>query len=111
MTWTCPACDRAFATRRAHVCAPGMPLEVWLDERAPGHRRAADAVLRVAKRYRELVIEAVGVGVLIKRERTIVELRPKTRWLDMSFISSESIDDARIARTVRWARTSRTSCT
>jgi hypothetical protein len=79
-----------------------MPLPVWLDERTPGQRRAAEAVLRVAKRYRELVIEAVGVGVLIKRERTIVELRPKTKWLDVSFVSPEVIDDSRIARTVRW---------
>ncbi len=79
-----------------------MPLEVWLDERTPGQRRAAEAVLRVATRYRDLVIEAVGVGVLIKRERTLVELRPKTKWLDVSFISAEKIDDDRIARTVRW---------
>jgi hypothetical protein len=102
VTWTCPACDREFAKRRAHFCAPGMPLPVWLDERTPGQRRAAEAVLRVAKRVRGLVIEAVGVGVLIKRERTIVELRPKTKWLDMSFITAETIDDDRIARTLRW---------
>jgi hypothetical protein len=79
-----------------------MPLPVWLDERTPGQRRAAEAVLRIATRARGVVIEAVGVGVLIKRERTIVELRPKPRWLDVSFISPEVIDDDRIARTVRW---------
>jgi hypothetical protein len=102
VTWACPACDREFAKRRAHFCAPGMPLEVWLGERTPEQRRAAEAVLRVAKRYRDLVIEAVGVGVLIKRERTLVELRPKTKWLDVSFISRKTIDDDRIARAVRW---------
>jgi hypothetical protein len=84
-----------------------MPLEVWLDERTPPQRRAAAAVLRVAKRYRDLTIEAVGIGVLIKRERTLVELRPKTRWLDVSFISPAAIDDDRIARALPVAR----SCT
>lgn len=81
-----------------------MPLEVWLDERTPEQRRAAEAVLRVAKRYRDLVIEAVGVGVLIKRECTLVELRPKTKWLDVSFVSREIIDDDRIARTLAMPR-------
>jgi hypothetical protein len=56
-------------------------------------------VLAVARRRRGLVIEAVSVGVLIKRDRTIVELRPKQRWLDLSFISPAHIDSPRIART------------
>jgi hypothetical protein len=80
-----------------------MPIEVWLAERTDPQRRAAEAVLAVARRYRGLVIEAVSVGVLIKRERTIVELRPKTRWLDMSFISSHAITSDRIARELKIA--------
>jgi hypothetical protein len=79
-----------------------MPIEVWLAERTDGHRRAAEAVLAVARRYRGLAIEAVSVGILIKRERSIVELRPKTKWLDMSFISTAELTSDRIARAVRW---------
>jgi hypothetical protein len=77
-----------------------MPIEVWLDERTEPQRRAAEAVLAIARRIRGLIIEAVGVGVLIKRERTIVELRPKTRWLDLSFITKVTIHSDRIARTI-----------
>ena len=75
-----------------------MPVEVWLEERTDPQRRAAEAVLAIARRYRGLAIEAVSIGVLIKRERTIVEMRPKTRWLDLSFISPAAITSERIAR-------------
>jgi len=77
-----------------------MPIAVWLDERTEPQRRAAKAVLAVVRRYRDVIVEAVGVGVLIKRERTIIELRPKTRWLDVSFISPAVIDSKRIARAI-----------
>ena len=100
-SWTCPNCDRTFGrSNRPHVCAAGMPIEVWLAERTNPQRRAAEAVLAIARRYRGLVIEAVGVGVLIKRARTIVELRPKVRWLDLSFLSSATVTSTRIARTL-----------
>jgi len=77
-----------------------MPVEVWLADRTEAQARAAEAVLAVVKRYRGLVVEAVSVGVLVKRERTIVELRPKVRWLDLSFISTATITSRRIARSL-----------
>jgi hypothetical protein len=102
--WTCPRCDRSFGkANRAHECSPAMPIEVWFDERTEPHRRAAAAVLTIVQRHQGLIVEAVGVGVLIKRERTIVELRPKTRWLDLSFISTATIESERIARTIEMA--------
>jgi hypothetical protein len=58
-------------------------------------------VLAVARRIRGLVFEAVTVGVFIKRERTIVELRPKTKWLQMSFVTTEHVDSPKIARAIR----------
>ncbi len=97
--WTCPRCDRSFGrANRPHTCLPGMPIEVWLAERTEPQRRAAEAVLGVIRRYRGLVVEAVSVGILVKRVRTIVELRPKTRWLDLSFITSAEVESDRIAR-------------
>src|SRR5262245_13412877 len=80
-----------------------MPIEVWLAERTDPQRGAAEAVLAMARRYRGLVVEAVTVGVLIKRERTIVELHPKTRWLELSFISTAAIASDRIARVIETA--------
>lgn len=80
-----------------------MPIEVWLAERTEPQRRAAEAVLAIVRRYRGLIVEAVGVGILIKRGRTIVELRPKKRWLDLSFISRAVIVSERIARSLELA--------
>jgi hypothetical protein len=77
-----------------------LPVEFWLAERTEPQREAAEAVLAIARRYRDLVIEAVTIGVLIKRARTIVELRPKTKWLALSFLGPPGLDDARITRTI-----------
>jgi hypothetical protein len=77
-----------------------MPIELWLDEREDGQRRAAEAVLAIVRRHRDLIVEAVSVGVLIKRERTIIEMRPKTKWLDLSFITSAAISGRRITRVI-----------
>jgi hypothetical protein len=76
-----------------------MPIEVWLAAQAEPQRRAAEKVLAIVRRHRDLIVEAVGVGVLIKRARTIVELRPKTRWLDLSFVTTAAIASDRVART------------
>jgi hypothetical protein len=105
IVWVCPRCDRPFGrANRPHTCLAGMPIEAWLDERTDAQRRAAGAVLRVVRRYRGVVVEAVSVGVLVKRERTIIELRPKQRWLDVSFITTRSIASERIVRTFVLAR-------
>jgi len=100
MQWTCPSCDRTFGAKRGHVCASGLPLEYWLAERTEPQRRAAEAVLAIARDIDGLVIEAVSVGVLIKRERTLVELRPKTKWLQLSFVTTARIASDRISRTI-----------
>ena len=102
--WTCPRCDRGFGTKRAHVCEPGLPVPVWLDTLTEPQRRAATKVIAIARRHRGVIIEAVSVGVMIKRERTLIELRPKQRWLQLSFISIAAIDSPRITRTIELPR-------
>jgi hypothetical protein len=103
--WTCPRCDRPFGrVNRPHTCVPGMPLAVWLDERDEPQRRAARAVLAVVRRHRGVVVEAVSVGVLVKRDRTLVELRARTRWLELGLVTVETIDSERIARHVELPR-------
>lgn len=77
-----------------------MPIDYALSEWPEDQRAAAEAVLGVARRVKGLVVEAVGVGIFIKRERTIVELRPKTKWLQLSFVTRAAIDSARISRTI-----------
>ena len=107
MAWTCPRCDRPFATRRAHVCAPGLPVEYWLAERPDGQREAAAAIIELARGIAGVTVEAVRVGVLIKRQRSIVELRPKAKWLQLSVIARRPLPQssrARVSRVVQWGK-------
>lgn len=105
MTWTCPQCDRSFGARRAHVCEPGLPVDYWLAERPDGQREAAAAIIELARAIEGVTVEAVNVGVLIKRARTIVELRPKAKWLQLSVIARRPLAAsarAEVARVVTW---------
>lgn len=77
-----------------------MPVELWVDALPEPQRRAADAVLAIARRYSGLIIEAVTVAILIKRDRTLIELRPKQRWLQLSFVSAATITSRKITRRI-----------
>jgi hypothetical protein len=105
MAWTCPHCDRTFGARRAHVCEPGLPVEFWLAERPDGQREAAARIVELARGIAGITVEAVNVGILIKRERSIVELRPKQKWLQLSVIARRPLAAsarARVSRVVTW---------
>src|SRR3954470_15520422 len=106
MVWTCPRCDRPFATRRAQVCEPGLPVEYWIAERPAGQREAAAAIVELARAIEGVTVEAVSIGVLIKRQRSIVELRPKKKWLQLSVIARRPLAAsarAQVARVVQWS--------
>jgi hypothetical protein len=47
----------------------------------------------------EVIVEPVGIGILFKRRRTFAELRPKTRWVALSFGLSHRLEHPRITRT------------
>ena len=101
--WTCPRCDRSFGGKRTHVCEAGLPIDLWLDQLTEAQRGAAEAVIAIARSIKGLVIEAVTVGVFIKRERSIVELRPRAKWLQLSFMTRATIASPRISRSAVWS--------
>jgi hypothetical protein len=80
-----------------------MPVEIRLMDFPESQREAAEAVLSLARRHKGVVVEAVGVGIFLKRDRTLVELRPKTKWLDVSFVTPDTVTSARIARSGKLA--------
>lgn len=107
MAWKCPRCERPFAARRAHVCEPGLPVDYWLAERPDGQREAAAAIIELAREIANVTVEAVSVGVLIKRQRSIIELRPKTKWLQLSVIARRPLPEgahASVSRVVQWGK-------
>ena len=48
-----------------------------------------------------VIVEFVNVGIFFKAKRNVVELRPKTRWINVGFGLRRLIEHPRITRTTR----------
>ena len=104
--WTCPRCDREFArARQSHTCLPGNSVDATFRSRPPEQREIYDAIMRALKPLGPVHADAVQVGVFLKSDRKLAELRPKTKWLACTLWLDRAIDDPRIARTFHWATT------
>lgn len=97
--WECERCGRGFGRAgQGHVCVPALSLDDYFGVRPPGDRAIFKAVAGHLRSLGPIDIEAVGVGVLFKRGRTIVELRPMKRWLALSIVLPRRLDDPRVTR-------------
>ena len=68
----------------------------------PHEREIFEAVLEHLESLGPIHVEPVAVGIFLKCEQSsLVELRPKQRWVALSFPFSWVIDHARIVRTMR----------
>ena len=75
--WRCPSCEREFDRRRqAHVCAPGVGLDDVFAGRPAWHRQAYEALVDPLRRLGDLHEDAVSIGVFLKRQRKLAEIRP-----------------------------------
>lgn len=99
--WTCPACDREFGrTRQSHFCVPGCTVDETFRGR-PGEQRAAyEAVMAYLRGLGPVHDDAVRVGVFVKSDRTLAELRPKARWLSLEIALPRRLDDPRVTRVI-----------
>ncbi len=75
-----------------------MTLEEYFSTGPERERPIFEAVLAHLESLGEVHVEPVSVGIFIKRSGGFVELRPKVRWVAMSFPLSQPIDHPRIAR-------------
>jgi predicted transport protein len=67
----------------------------------PAHERPIfDAVMAHLDTLDSVHVEPVSVGIFFKRSRRFAELRPKKRWMALSFALSRTVDDNRIARRI-----------
>ncbi len=105
--WTCEACGREFGKRQSHVCAPALSVDAYFAARPPVERAIFERVREHLTSLGPVIVEPVGVGVLFKGRRTFVELRPKTKWVDLSFGLDRRVEHERVTRTTR-TNTSRT---
>ncbi len=84
--WVCPECGRLFGRRsQSHDCAPGLTLEEYF-ETGPSHERPIfDVIMAHVESLGPVHADIVSVGVFLKNPRKFAELRPKDRWVAISF--------------------------
>ncbi len=100
--WECPLCRRSFGRRQqSHECEPAESIDSWFADRPPAWREIFDAIASHLAELGPVVVEAVSVGVLIKRSRTFLELRPKRGALSLSLLLSRAIEHDRVRRSIR----------
>jgi Domain of unknown function (DUF5655) len=99
--WTCPACEREFGrARQAHTCVPGCTVDETFTGRPAVQRAICDEIVAYLNTLGPLHVDAVGVGVFLKREAKIAELRPQARALSMWLALPRTVRDPRIGRTL-----------
>jgi len=80
--WTCPRCDREFERAcQAHTCVPGCTVGRTFAGREPRLRAIYDEILAHLNTLGDVHEDAVKVGVFLKCERKLAELRPRSRDL------------------------------
>ena len=84
--WTCPECGRLFGrSGQSHDCAPGLTLEEYFST-GPSHERPVfEAVMRHVETLGPVHADIVSVGIFLKNPRKFAELRPRERWVAVSF--------------------------
>jgi hypothetical protein len=78
---------------------PAADLDDWLAGRPPLVREVLDRVAAALGSYDDVVFEATKAAVMVKRSRTFAEVKPRRASVELGFIVSRHIDDARIAGT------------
>jgi hypothetical protein len=106
VTWTCPNCDRRFGRRnQSHDCAPGLTVEEYFATGPDFERPVFEVVRAHLESLGPVLVEPVAVGVFFKKARTFAELRPRTRWVVLSFLLPTMVTDERISRRQRLSAT------
>jgi hypothetical protein len=77
-----------------------MSLEAYFASRTPAQRRVFDAVAGQLAELDGVEVEAVSVGILIKRSRTFAELRPRRDGFALSLLMPRRLDHPRIRQTL-----------
>lgn len=99
--WTCPICDRGFGrVGQGHTCEPTEPLEEYLARWSESDRAIAERLIDAVDECGPVDIEAAQVGLFFKTTRTIVQLRPKHKRLELMVIVGRPVVGARVRRSV-----------
>ena len=75
-----------------------MTLEEYFSTGPPHERPIFEAVLGFLETLGPMHVEPVSVGVFIKTDRSFVELRPRNKWVNLGFGTT---NDYRVIRLTR----------
>lgn len=78
-----------------------MAVDVYFASHPSFEREIFECVRDHLESLGPIIVEPVGVGILFKRRRTFVELRPKTRWVDLSIGLNRQVVHPRVSRTTK----------
>jgi hypothetical protein len=78
-----------------------MALEEYFATGPERERPIFDAVMAHVETLGPVHVEPVSVGIFLKRSHTFAELRPKVRWVALSFGLLREVEHPRIARKMR----------
>lgn len=96
--WTCPACDREFAAAgQAHVCVPGGTVADTFAGRPAYQLAAYQAMADHLGTLGPVHVDAVRVGVFLRRVRKFAEVRPKVRSLQLTLWLPRIVHHPRVA--------------
>lgn len=100
--WTCPRCDREFdRTNQSHTCSPGNDIADTFIGSPDGQCAACLAVVAYLRTLGPLHVDAVRVGVFLKTQRKLAEVRPKTRWASLELVLPTTLASPRVTRSAR----------
>jgi hypothetical protein len=97
--WTCPACEREFGrAHQAHVCVPGCTVDECFQPWPAAWRQTYDALIKALRSLGPVHEDAVRVGVFLKSDHKLAEVRPKARSLQLAVLLPRKINSPRVSR-------------
>jgi hypothetical protein len=99
VAWTCDDCGRKFGRKnQSHGCAPAGTVDDYFEGRPAVERKIYDRVVEVLEKQGPITIEAVTVGIMIKRTRTFAELRRRRDHMELGLLLSRKVEHAKIKK-------------
>lgn len=103
-SWVCPDCGRQFKHKnQAHSCVRLDPDDHFFDK-DPKVKETYDKLLREVKKFGNVNVSPVKIGVMLKAPSTFVAVKPKKMWTDLEFILDEEINEFPVHRTFRYTK-------
>jgi hypothetical protein len=99
--WTCPECFRQFGRRnQSHGCSPALSVDEYFATGPAFERPIYDAVVAHLETVGPIRVEAVQVGIFIKRVRTFAELRPRRDRVVLSILMSRMVSHPKMVKSM-----------